>query len=131
MGTVAHAEGIVDVAVEAIDKAGSELGTVRRLSRAEPQVLHDLDAWQEGRQVRRHWIHRERSVNSPIRSTEVGAAHDGGTVLDEPAKGWQRGTDPEVIRNGPLSSLAGERHIEISSDVHLLPSDVAEVLEQG
>ena len=59
------------------------------------------------------------------------AAHDGGTVLGEPAQGWQRGTDPEVIRNGPLSAFACERHIEISSDEHPLPPDVAEVLEQG
>jgi hypothetical protein len=76
VGTVARAERIVDVHVDAFDQLGDEGRVVALLTRVEAQVLQQLDTRCELGQASAHGVHRVLRVRLALGAAEVRGRHD-------------------------------------------------------
>ena len=129
VGAVRRTEGVVDVAVDALDEAAHEGVVVALLARVEAQVLEQLDAGGELGQAGAYRVHGVLRVGRALGPAEVAGRDDAGAALLQPLQRRQGGADAEVV--GDLA--AGERHVEVGADEDPLaverPEARLEVLE--
>ena len=90
-------KGIIDVGIEASNEFCSERGIIRFFAGIEAQVLHDLDTGSQLCNSLRNDIEREPGIHLSLGSIHVRATHHGGTLVQEPLQGRERGSNSKVV----------------------------------
>ena len=131
VGTMAGAEGIIDIGIDALHQLGHEGRVVTFFAGVEAQVLHQLDPRCELGEPGPDRVHRVLRVGLTLGSPEVRRGDHLGAALGEPVDRGQGGADAEVVGDHMRVPDGLHRYVEVRANQHPLAAHVAEVGEGG